>query len=129
MEYKKMFIIDNTLNKSITTVNQNNEIVIFEQYNGYIIKENEDTCRICFKDINKDLQDMDRYYIVQSNEIPAIKKQYELYSDQEEKVYNHMLELKHNVTNDGKPEGVYNRNKAFFISQNISKKEWESFCM
>ncbi|WP_405317108.1 hypothetical protein [Faecalibacillus faecis] len=99
--------------------------VIKEYYDGYIIKDGENDGKIIieFKDINYKQEIMNRYFVIQEEDITEIKNIYNKYKNNKASAYQYMEYLR-----DMQDKDVYQNNKSFFVSQNISEKEWNDFC-
>lgn len=124
------FTIEDNLKRVINYSSQNGESVVYDKFEGFNVVEDENKPNellIYFKDINKDLSVVQRYYIINRSELPSLKEIYNLYKDKPKEIYDRMLSLKNDINNRDDMENVYNKNKLFFISINISLKDWFQF--
>lgn len=117
------FTVEDSTERSINSIQQGNELIIIDKFNGFQVveEENNDKIFIYFKDIDRNLKEMNRYYIVDSlQRVNNIKKMYEKYDSISR--YKKLLELA-SLNNSSS----YKENEDFFISSNITEREWNQF--
>lgn len=117
------FTVEDSTERSINSIQQGNELIIIDKFDGFQVveEENNDKIFIYFKDIDRNLKEMNRYYVVDSlQRVDNIKKMYEKYDSISR--YKKLLELA-SLNNSSS----YKENEDFFISSNITEREWNQF--
>ena len=117
------FTVEDSTVRDISTLQQGEELIIIDKFDGFQVveEENSDKIFIYFKDIDRNLKEMNRYYVVDSlQRVDNIKKMYEKYDSISR--YKKLLELA-SLNNSSS----YKENEDFFISSNITEREWNQF--
>ena len=117
------FTVEDSTVRDISTLQQGEELIIIDKFDGFQVveEENNDKIFIYFKDIDRNLKEMNRYYVVDSlQRVDNIKKMYEKYDSISR--YKKLLELA-SLNNSSS----YKENEDFFISSNITEREWNQF--
>lgn len=124
------FTIEDNIERVITHNTQNNEVVVLDCFKGFNVVEVEDDNNVFllyFKDVNRNLEVVQRYFKVEKNRLTNIKKNFFEYEENPTERYLKLMDYKNLSTSKDKSEEIYLINEDFFISCNITNKEWLQF--
>lgn len=119
-----LFEVKETTERIIDYIIQKGEIIFFDRYKGFDVYEDEADSKylfIFFKDINKDLKTMQRFFRISPSELSIFEEEYKKFKDAPTVKYKKILDLK-NLNDDLK--NIYDENRIFFMSSNITFDEW-----
>lgn len=123
------FIIKENLRRVVDYEVQGSEVILKDRFEGYNIVEDSESSKlsIYFRDIDRNLNVVQRFFEIDRNDMDSFVNIFSQYEDKPTDRYVMMLKLKKLCAGIEAAENIYNNNYLFFVSGNVTLKEWIQF--